>query len=86
MIFHYENSPSAVPFKNLKILSDALGIQISDFFNHVDSSSLDSLDLRWVKKVQDIQSLSESDRKEINQHINSLLEKTRLKKEHKEVN
>lgn len=67
--------------KKLKILADALGGQIADFFDTEEASPLDSLDSRWIKKIQDLQSLPESDRKEINQHINSLMEKSRLKKE-----
>lgn len=80
MIFHYEKAPSTVPFKNIEILAEALGVTIADFFSPNDSSPVGGLDLRLVKKIQDLQSLSETDRKAINQHINSLLEKDRLKK------
>jgi transcriptional regulator with XRE-family HTH domain len=81
MIFHYENSPSAVPFKNIKTLADALGVRIAEFFAEDKVSPIDTIDVRLIKKVQELKSLSEADRKEINQHINSLLEKARLRKD-----
>jgi transcriptional regulator with XRE-family HTH domain len=84
MIFHYENAPSSVPFKNLKALSDALGVNISAFFSENKTSPIDSIDIRWIKKFQDIQSLSEAERKELNQHINSLVEKSRLRQKQAE--
>jgi hypothetical protein len=69
----------SVPVDRLKALAIALNARVSDFFNEDENSPLDTLDVRWLKKMQDTQSLSEPDRKEINQHLNSLLEKARLK-------
>jgi len=81
MINHYENGPVSIPLNKLKIIADTLKVTIGDFFQDDPLSQiLDDLDVRFVKKVKEMQSLSESDRKEINQHINSLLEKSRLKK------
>jgi len=81
MINHYEHNPRSLPVDRLNVLATALGARIADLFDEVDDSPFDTLDVRWIKKIQDIQSLPEIDRKELNQHINSLLEKTRLRKE-----
>jgi len=81
MINHYEHNPRSLPVDRLKLLATALGARISDFFNEDESSHVDSLDVRWIKKIQELRNLSDADRKEINQHINSLIEKSRLKKE-----
>jgi len=81
MINHYEHNPRSLPVDRLKLLATALGTRIADFFNEDESSHVDSLDVRWVKKIQELQNLSDADRKEINQHINSLVEKTKLRKE-----
>ena len=83
MINFYEHNPKSLPVDRLKALSDALDVKVADFFNEAETSPLDSLDVRWVKKLQDLKTLSEADRKEINQHINSLLEKAKLKQEAK---
>jgi transcriptional regulator with XRE-family HTH domain len=80
MINLYEHNPHSLPVDRFKLLANALDARVSDFFDESDVSPIDTLDVRWLKKIQEIQSLSESDRKEINQHINSLLEKTRLKR------
>jgi transcriptional regulator with XRE-family HTH domain len=80
MINLYEHNPRSLPVDRFKLLANALDARVSDFFDESDVSPIDTLDVRWLKKIQEIQSLSESDRKEINQHINSLLEKTRLKR------
>jgi transcriptional regulator with XRE-family HTH domain len=79
MINHYEHNPRSLPVDRLKTLAEALNAQISDFFSENESAHVDSLDVRWVKKIQELQTLSDADRKEINQHINSLIEKSRLK-------
>jgi transcriptional regulator with XRE-family HTH domain len=81
MINFYEHNPQSIPVDKLKVLSSVLGVTISDFFNEDDNSVFDTFDVRWYKKVLEIQTLTESDRKEINKHINSLVEKSRLKKE-----
>jgi transcriptional regulator with XRE-family HTH domain len=84
MINHYENIPTSVPLNKIRILADTLNVTIADFFQEESSSQiLDGLDVRLVKKIKDIQALSESDRKEINQHISSLLEKSKLKEKEK---
>lgn len=85
MINLYEHNPQSLPVDRLKALADALHAKVSDFFNEDDHSPLDTLDVRWLKKMQEIQSLSEADKKELNQHINSLLEKARLKKRRDQV-
>jgi transcriptional regulator with XRE-family HTH domain len=81
MICHYETKATAVPMNKLKAIADALNARIADFFEEDEVTSLDDIDVRWIKKIKEIQSLPESDRKEINQHINSLLVKSKLKKE-----
>ena len=80
MINHYENNSNAIPMNKIKSLADALGVKIADFFAEAESGNiLDDLDVRWIKKINEIKELPEADRKEINRHINSLLEKNRLK-------
>lgn len=81
MVNFYEHNPKSLPVDKLKALSDALRVKVSDFFNEEETSPLDSLDVRWIKKIQELKNLSEADRKEINQHINSLIEKAKLKEE-----
>jgi transcriptional regulator with XRE-family HTH domain len=85
MINLYEHNPRSLPVDRFKLLANALDAKVSDFFDESDSSPIDTIDVRWVKKIQEIQSLSEADRKEINQHINSLIEKTRLRRNTAEV-
>lgn len=80
MICHYETKATAVPLSKLKVLATALNTRIADFFDEEANSSLEDLDVRWIKKMKDIQSLPDTERKEINQHINSLLEKSKLKR------
>ena len=81
MIHYYEHNPRTLPIDKLKLLAKALGVKVADFFDEEIDTPVDTLDVRWIKKIHDLQMLSETDRKEINQHINSLLEKSRLKKE-----
>jgi transcriptional regulator with XRE-family HTH domain len=85
MINHYEKHPNAIPISKLKIIADALNVQIADFFR--EDKKLDSLieatDVRLLKKLHEIQALSDSDRKEINRHINTILEKAHLHNEKK---
>ena len=82
MINYYENNPTSIQIEKIKLLADSLDCKISDLFNENDSLSiLNNLDIRWIKKIQELKELSETDRKEINNHINSLLEKSKLKKE-----
>ena len=81
MIFYYENDPNTIPIKKLKALADSLNCTIADLFSEEATNPLDNIDIRWIKKIKDLKELSEYDRKEINRHISSLLEKNRLKKE-----
>ena len=80
MINHYENNPTSVPINKIKILADALDVRIGDLFNEQnEDETIQDLDVRWIKKIREIKDLPESDRKEINKHISSLVEKQRLK-------
>ena len=84
MINHYENNPTSVPMNKIKILADALNTRIAVFFDDIeDDNSFETLDVRWIKKINEIRELPETDRKEINRHISSLVEKHRLKEIHK---
>jgi DNA phosphorothioation-dependent restriction protein DptG len=85
MICHYETKASAVPMNKLKALAEALNVRIADLFDEDEVLQLETMDVRLFKKMQEIQTLSEADRKELNQHINSLLEKSRLKKSQSEI-
>lgn len=81
MIYHYENDPSSVPLNNLKTLADALSVSIANFFDETESNrEINDIDIRWIKKIKKIQQLPESDIKEINHHINSTIERVKLKK------
>jgi transcriptional regulator with XRE-family HTH domain len=79
MIHYYEHNPRSLPIERLSLLANALGVRVADFFDEEIDTPLDTLDVRWIKKIQELKTLSESDRKEINQHINTLIEKSRLK-------
>ena len=81
MINHYEHNPRSLPVDRLKVLSDALGARISSFFSEDEVTGIDTIDVRWIKKLQDIKSLPEADQKEINRHINSLLQKLEMSRE-----
>jgi transcriptional regulator with XRE-family HTH domain len=81
IVNYYENKPKSIPIEKLKTLAAALDAKVSDFFNESGSSKIDDIDIRLVKKINELKSLSEADRKEINRHISSLLEKNKLKKE-----
>lgn len=48
-------------------------------------AELDSLNIRWLKKINEIKKLPESKQKEITRNINTLLENDRLKQERKEL-
>ena len=85
MINHYENNPTSVPMNKIKILADALNAKIADFFDDTeDENLLADLDVRWIKKINELRKLPETDRKEINRHISSLVEKHKLKEMRKE--
>ena len=80
MINHYENNPTSVPINKIKILTDALNVKVADLFSERnEDANIQDLDVRWIKKIREIKDLPESDRKEINRHINSLVEKQKLK-------
>jgi transcriptional regulator with XRE-family HTH domain len=82
MICHYETRATSTPINKLKIIADALQVHIADFFDETASDNpLDDLDVRWLKKLQDIKRLPEADQKEINKHIGSLLQKLELSKQ-----
>ena len=79
MIAHYEKNPGAVPFKNLQILAKALDITIGDFFASIPGrNTTEKIDIRWIKKIKEIQQLPDADIKEINHHINSSIKKAKL--------
>jgi len=80
MINYYEKNPKSVPMNKLELLAKALDVKIADFFNEEETSPLDNLDVRWLKKIIELKNLPETDRKEINKHIKSLLEKNKLQK------
>jgi len=83
MINHYENNPISVPINKLKILADSLDTKITAFFDdsEYEDNSVENLDVRWIKKINEIRNLPEADRKEINRHISSLIEKQKLREQ-----
>jgi len=83
IINYYENRPLSVPFANIETLADTLDVNITDFFNRQNKeehNQFGSLDIRWIKKMYDIKQLPAEDQKEINRHINYLIEKNKSKK------
>ncbi len=48
-------------------------------------ADIDSLNIRWLKKINEIKKLPESKQKEIARNINTLLENNRLKQERKKL-
>lgn len=86
MINYYENNPGSIPIEKLKQLVKELDIQISDLFSENSSkNSIHTLDIRWIKKINDIRYLPEEDQKEINRHINYLVKKNKEKKSTKSL-
>lgn len=81
MINYYENNPNSIQIEKLKLIADTLEVNISDLFSENDRQDILDLDVRMIKKIQELKELSDSDRKEINNHINYLVEKNNLKKE-----
>jgi len=76
IINYYEHNPKSIPVENLQILSTALNVNISDFFNEKNGKNpLDELDIRWIKKIKEIKKLPPSYRNEIIRHINYLIDK-----------
>ena len=79
MINYYENNPNTIQIQKLKILAESLNVKISTFFNENDNNeNLIDIDIRWIKKLKDLKNLNEADRKEINKHINYLIDRRRL--------
>lgn len=80
IINYYENNPPSIPINRINVIIKALNIKISDLFEDENlKSEYEDLDIRWIKKIQDLKKLSEEDRKEINKHINYLLNKSKQK-------
>ena len=48
-------------------------------------AEIDSLNIRWLKKINEIKRLPESKQKEIARNINTLLENDRLKQKQKDL-
>ena len=78
IINHYENKPKSVPVDKLKTLAESLNARVSDFFNEEENNPLDTIDIRWIKKINEIMHLSPAAKKELNRHINYLIDKEKL--------
>ena len=79
MIHYYENEPNTIQIDKLKNIALSLNANISDFFNEdKDSLYIENIDVRWLKKIKAIKKLPEKDIREINRHINTILEKNSL--------
>ena len=59
-----------------------LGLKPIDIPHYAD---IDSLNIRWLKKINEIKKLPESKQKEITRNINTLLENDRLKQKQKDM-
>ena len=75
MVNYYENNPNSIQIQKLKILADSLDAKISEFFNEDVNNSTKNIDVRWIKKIYDLKKLTENEQKEINKHINYLLDR-----------
>ena len=84
IINSYENNPEYIPLEKIKNLTDALNIHISELFNDLNKNKknklIDEIDVRWLRKIEEIKKLSEFDQKEISRHINYLVDKNKQKK------
>ena len=78
IINYYENKPKSIPVEKIRTLAKALDVTIADLFSEEETHPLDKLDVRWIKKINQLRLLSEADQREINRHINYLLEKMKF--------
>ena len=83
IITGYENNPAYIPLENIEILANALNVSISDFFQDPKNKKkyeINNLDVRWIKKIEEIKKLPKGEQKEISKHINYLIERRKHKK------
>ena len=80
IITSYENSPDYIPLDKIQILAEILEIPPYILFSEDNNNkntnyNIDNIDVRWLKKIEDIKQLPDFDQKEITRHINYLIEK-----------
>jgi transcriptional regulator with XRE-family HTH domain len=87
MIAHYEKHSSKPPLSKVEILAITLGIKTSDLINDPDIKfeeiDTNDFDMRSLKKLKDILSLSQNDRASVYRLINTLLRKNQLEAKEK---
>ncbi len=69
IVNYYENKPKSIPVEKLRTLAEALDVTIADLFSEEETHPLDKLDVRWIKKINQLRQLSEADQREINRHL-----------------
>lgn len=85
MISYYEGTPKSIPINKLDQLARALDINPVDFFATDEQPTLKQLDVRWLKKMNELRQLPEAEQKEIARHISSISEKVRLRRQLQEM-
>jgi transcriptional regulator with XRE-family HTH domain len=85
MISYYEGKPGSIPINKLDQLAEALEVNVVNFFSTDDQPSLKHLDVRWLKKMNELRQLPEAEQKEIARHITSTFEKVRLRQQLEEL-
>ncbi len=82
MIGHYETHVTRPPLSKIETLAKALGVKTSDLINDQDlisdETDINDFDMRSLKKLKDILSLSQNDRASVYRLINTLLRKNQL--------
>ncbi|MCG8478545.1 MAG: hypothetical protein MI724_05570 [Spirochaetales bacterium] len=61
-------------------------LAILDFFDPAEQSEFVDVDVRWLKKINELRQLPEAEQKEIARHITSVAEKVRLREQLQDVN
>ncbi|MBB6480891.1 helix-turn-helix domain-containing protein [Spirochaeta isovalerica] len=78
-IAYYEAETNSIPLDKLENIAEALGVLPGDLVNPVDEKVREKieLDLKLVKKLQQIKQLPDRDQRAISNHINALIDKNR---------
>jgi transcriptional regulator with XRE-family HTH domain len=82
-IAYYEAETNSIPLDRMEKIADALGILPGDLINPISKQEKEEidLDLKLVKRLQQIKELPDRDQRAISNHINALIEKNNQKKQ-----
>jgi transcriptional regulator with XRE-family HTH domain len=84
MICHYETHAVEPPIENIEKIAKALKVKMAAFFqdgNETEEIDPSDFDMRSLKKLRDILSLSNNDRADLYRMLNKMLRKNQLEKE-----